>query len=120
MERRMRRKLMLTVNMRKEDGNCEDNEAEMNDRNGEKSETVKSEQRLVTSKRKLTQKISCMTCFQIFIMFHMFAYSNSMKLIHKITFSMQACFLVQGHLTFRVIFHSGRYGNISSSNIFTK
>jgi hypothetical protein len=33
-----------------------------------------------------------------------------MKLVHNITFSVQTYFLVQGHITFRTIFHSGKDG----------
>jgi hypothetical protein len=38
-----------------ENGNCENTEAKTDDRNGERSETGESEQRLVVSRRKLTQ-----------------------------------------------------------------
>jgi hypothetical protein len=34
--------------------------------------------------------------------------SKIMKLTHKITFSVQTCFLVLGHLAFRIISHSGK------------
>jgi hypothetical protein len=36
---------------------------------------------------------------------------TSMKLIHKITFSMQIWFLAWGCLIFGIIFHSGKYGS---------
>jgi hypothetical protein len=39
------------------------------------------------------------------------ACSKIMNLIHKITFSVQTCFVVQGHLAFRIIFHLGKYSN---------
>jgi hypothetical protein len=52
MEERMRKKWrMLTVNVSL-DGNCEESEADRDDRNGEKSKTGQDEQRLVTSRRK--------------------------------------------------------------------
>jgi hypothetical protein len=34
-----------------------------------------------------------------------------MKLIHKITSSVQTCFPMQGHPTFTYTFHSGKYGS---------
>jgi hypothetical protein len=49
-------------------------------------------------------------CFQFCIMFHVFGCSNSVKLKHKITLFGQTCFLVQGHHTLKVIFHSRKYG----------
>jgi hypothetical protein len=33
-----------------------------------------------------------------------------MKLIQKITFALQTCFLVQGHVAFRIIY-SGKFGS---------
>jgi hypothetical protein len=52
MEKRMWKKLrMSTLNVRL-DGNCEESEAERDDRNGEESKTGEHEQRLVTSRRK--------------------------------------------------------------------
>jgi hypothetical protein len=36
-------------------------------------------------------------------------YSKVMILINKITFSVQTHFLMHGHLSSRIIFHSGKY-----------
>jgi hypothetical protein len=43
--------------------------------------------------------------------FLLHAYGKIMKLIHKITLSVQTCFIVQGHLAFRIIFHLGKFSN---------
>jgi hypothetical protein len=66
------------------DGNCEDAEADTDERHGEHGETGEAEQRLVISQRKPTQEMSCLTWFLIFILFHICSYR--MKLIHIILF----------------------------------
>jgi hypothetical protein len=65
------------------DGNFEASKHVTHDTNGQESETGETVYRKVTSSKKLT------TC--------------------KITLPTQICFLLQNHLTFRTVFHSGKY-----------
>lgn len=66
-----------------EDANFEASEDVTHDTNGQESEIGETVYRRVTSSTKLS------TC--------------------KITLPTQICFLLQKHLTFRIVFHSGKY-----------
>jgi hypothetical protein len=69
-----------------DDGNCEGTEAEKYDGKGEHSETSKANFKKET-------KLMYNTFSNIYFLSHVC--SKIMKLIHKITFSTQICFLVQ-------------------------
>jgi hypothetical protein len=68
----------------KGDENCVHSEAETDNRKGEDRLEKLNTDRPVTSRKKRAQYMSHITCFQMFIIFHLFTCSKSMKLSQKI------------------------------------